>query len=109
MMSRPLQLEGVTRAFGAVVAVDGITLSVSRGEFVAIVGPSGCGKTTLLNLFSGDDRPTAGAIVREGRVRMVFQQDGLFPWLTVAENISLGLRDLKDERERGKQIVEMIR
>src|SRR5262249_31096732 len=79
-----------------------------RGEFVAVVGPSGCGKTTLLNLMSGYDQPSSGRILREGRVRMVFQQDGLFPWLTVTENIALGLRQIKNEQEQSRQIREML-
>lgn len=109
MMSRPLQLDQVKRSFGPVVAVEEITLSIARGEFVAIVGPSGCGKTTLLNLLSGDDQPSAGTVVREGRIRMVFQQDGLFPWLTVTENIALGLQEFKTEAARAGQLAEMIR
>jgi NitT/TauT family transport system ATP-binding protein len=75
---------------------------------VAVVGPSGCGKTTLLNLLSGYDRPSSGVISREGHVRMVYQQDGLFPWLTVEENIALGLRQIGDEKERERQVAEMI-
>ncbi len=108
MSVKPLQLEKVSRSFGAVEVLREISLSISRGEFVAVVGPSGCGKTTLLNLLSGYDQPTSGLIAREGRVRMVFQQDGLFPWLTVAENIALGLRQVKDDGERARQINEMI-
>jgi ABC-type nitrate/sulfonate/bicarbonate transport system ATPase subunit len=85
-----------------------ISLDIHRGEFVAVVGPSGCGKTTLLNLLSGYDRPSSGVISREGHVRMVYQQDGLFPWLTVEENIALGLRQIGDEKERERQVAEMI-
>ena len=108
LIHRPLQLENVSRSFGSVEVLREISLSISRGEFVAVVGPSGCGKTTLLNLMSGYDQPSAGLILREGRVRMVFQQDGLFPWLTVTENIALGLRQLKDEKGRMSQISEML-
>jgi ABC-type nitrate/sulfonate/bicarbonate transport system ATPase subunit len=85
-----------------------ISLNIRRGEFVAVVGPSGCGKTTLLNLLSGYDQPSSGVIRREGRVRMVYQQDGLFPWLTIEENIALGLRQIGDEKERERQVAEMI-
>jgi NitT/TauT family transport system ATP-binding protein len=103
-VSEPLlRLERVDQAFGTVKVLSGIDLEVRRGEFVALVGPSGCGKTTLLNLCSGWLKPSAGAVHRPERVRMVFQQDGLFPWLTVGENVRLGLRHVKDEAERARR------
>jgi len=108
MSGKPLQLEKVCRSFGPVEVLREISLNIRRGEFVAVVGPSGCGKTTLLNLLSGYDQPSSGVIHREGRVRMVYQQDGLFPWQTVAENIAIGLRHISDEKERGRQMGEMI-
>ena len=98
-----LALDRVSARFGAVPVLDEITLEVARGEFVALVGPSGCGKTTLLNLCSGWLPPTSGTVARPSRVRMVFQQDGLFPWLTVGENIRLGLRHITDQRARQQQ------
>jgi NitT/TauT family transport system ATP-binding protein len=109
MTAKPLQLDKVSRAFGEVEALRGISLEIGRGEFVAVVGPSGCGKTTLLNLLSGYDQPTSGNIRRDGRVRMVYQQDGLFPWMTVSENIALGLRHLTDEGEKARQVDELLR
>jgi ABC-type nitrate/sulfonate/bicarbonate transport system ATPase subunit len=108
MSGKTIQLENVCRSFGSVEVLREISLNIRRGEFVAVVGPSGCGKTTLLNLLSGYDQPSSGVIHREGRVRMVYQQDGLFPWLTVAENIALGLRHIGDEKERERQVGEMI-
>lgn len=109
MRDSPIQLENLCRSFGSVEVLRDISLKIGRGEFVAIVGPSGCGKTTLLNLLSGYDQLSSGVIKREGRVRMVYQQDGLFPWLTVAENIALGLRHVGDEKERERQVNEMVR
>lgn len=109
MSGSPLQLDQVSRSFGAVEVLRELSLSISRGEFVAVVGPSGCGKTTLLNLLSGFDRPSSGRITRDGQVRMVYQQDGLFPWRTVTENIALGLRQIKGESEQARQIDEMLR
>lgn len=108
MNNRALRLEKVSRSFGALEVLRELSLNIMRGEFVAIVGPSGCGKTTLLNLLSGYDQPSSGVIHCEGRVRMVYQQDGLFPWRTAAENIALGLRHIGDVKERGRQVSEMI-
>lgn len=109
MNGKAFNLEKVSRSFGAVEVLRELSLTIARGEFVAVVGPSGCGKTTLLNLLSGFDQPSLGAVQRNGEVRMVYQQDGLFPWLTVAENIALGLRHLKDEAERERQTNELLR
>jgi NitT/TauT family transport system ATP-binding protein len=91
-----LRLDDVRVAYGDVRVLDGIDLEVRGGEFVALVGPSGCGKTTLLNLCSGWLTPSGGRVERPAAQRMVFQQDGLFPWLTVDENIRLGLRRSDD-------------
>jgi ABC-type nitrate/sulfonate/bicarbonate transport system ATPase subunit len=108
MNDNPLSLEAVSRSFGAVEVLRDFSLDVSLGEFVAIVGPSGCGKTTLLNLLAGFDKPTAGHLTSKGRVRMVYQQDGLFPWRTVAQNIRMGLRHFKTERERERELKELL-
>jgi NitT/TauT family transport system ATP-binding protein len=108
MNDKPLRLQGVCRSFGDVEVFSNLSLDISQGEFLAVVGPSGCGKTTLLNLCSGYDSPTSGMVTRTGRVRMVYQQDGLFPWQTVAQNIALGFRHLKDEQESREQLKEMV-
>ena len=104
----PLALQDVSLSFGPVEVLREISLTISQGEFVAIIGPSGCGKSTLLNVLSGDEKPSSGRVERHGKVRMVYQQDGLFPWQTVTENIALGLRFLTDERERQQQIRELV-
>jgi putative ABC transport system ATP-binding protein len=106
------ELRGVTRSYGQgateVHAVRDVSLSVARGEFVAVAGPSGSGKTTLLQLLGGLDRPTAGEILFEGRdlarlreseltslrlgtIGFVFQQFNLIPTLTAAQNVELAL------------------
>ena len=108
MNDKLLRLESVSRSFGSVEVFTGLSLDIERGEFVAVVGPSGCGKTTLLNLLSGFDRPTSGKVERDGQARMMYQQGGLFPWLTASENIKLGLRHIKDERERERQLALML-
>jgi len=99
-----VELEGVSREFatpdGRVYrALDGISLVVPAGAFVAIVGPSGCGKSTLLNIVAGLLPPTAGAIRVYGeplaglnrQATYMFQQDALLPWKTVRDNVALGL------------------
>jgi ABC-type nitrate/sulfonate/bicarbonate transport system ATPase subunit len=108
MSEKPLYLEKVSRSFGETEVLRELTLSIIRGSFVAVVGPSGCGKSTLLNLLAGFDQPSSGLIARHGEIRMVYQQDGLFPWLTAAENVALGLRKLADPVERGRQTQELL-
>ena len=102
MSAAAIELSGVSRHYGAVVALDGVDLAVQPGEFVALVGGSGSGKTTLLKTINGLTRPDAGRITVAGedvagvaphllrrRIGYVFQETGLFPHLTVAENITI--------------------
>ena len=102
MAETALALIAVEKRFGAVTAVDRCSLSVVRGEILALLGPSGCGKTTLLNLIAGFEDPDAGDIRLGGRsllgvpahqrnMGMVFQHYALFPHLSVAANIGYGL------------------
>lgn len=106
--AHPLELREVSIALGGVAVLDNLSLSVAHHEFIAVIGPSGCGKSTLLNVLSGDEAPGSGSVVRHGEVRVVYQQDGLFPWQTVAENISLGLRSEADARMRREQLEELL-
>jgi ABC-type nitrate/sulfonate/bicarbonate transport system ATPase subunit len=85
---------------GAVHVLEDINAEVERGELVCIVGPSGCGKSTLLNIIGGFLRASSGEVLVEGepvtgpdaRRIFVFQENGVFPWLNVRENIGFGLR-----------------
>lgn len=109
MKDKPLRVDDVSLSFGAIAVFQHLSLEISRGEFVAVVGPSGCGKTTLLNLFSQFIKPSSGKVECAGRLRMVYQHDSLFPWQTTAENIALGLRHVSDQKERKRQLDEMLR
>ncbi len=101
---------------GAVLAIDGITLSAYVGEFVCIVGPSGCGKSTLLRIIAELLLPTEGAVIfgRAGdhgrhRTGLVFQDHGVFPWMTVLDNVALGLElqgvNRPEREERARQFI----
>src|ERR1022692_1087320 len=103
-----LALEKVSHSYGAVPVLNDINLMVNPGEVVVLVGPSGCGKTTILNLLSGHIQPTSGSVQREGIIRTVYQHDGLFPWLTVSENISMGLRSMEDATKREQELCELL-
>jgi putative spermidine/putrescine transport system ATP-binding protein len=115
-----VELKGLHKRFGSVRAVNGVDLSVNRGELLILLGPSGSGKTTILRVIAGFDPPTEGKIRIRGHdvgrlspakrdVGVVFQQYALFPHLTVAENIAYGLkrRGMKG-RERTKRVAEML-
>jgi putative spermidine/putrescine transport system ATP-binding protein len=108
-MAESLELENVSKRFGAVAAVEPLTLAVQAGALLALLGPSGCGKTTTLRIIAGFERPDSG-LVRIGgrdvtpeppnrrRLGMVFQNYSLFPHMTVAENIAFGLKMAKVPR-----------
>ena len=88
-----LALRGVSHAHGATEVLRELDLGVRRGELLVVVGPSGCGKTTLLSVLAGHLRPSKGRLERTVQSRMIYQDGGLLPWLTVRQNIALGLRD----------------
>jgi spermidine/putrescine transport system ATP-binding protein len=101
-----IRLEGVTKRFGEMVAVDDLTLSIERGAFYALLGPSGCGKTTTLRMIGGFEDPSEGIIYLGGQavtdlppykrdVNTVFQSYALFPHLSVERNVAFGLERKK--------------
>lgn len=102
-MTPAIEVAGVSRLFGAVRALDNVSLSIAPGEFFALLGPSGSGKTTCLRLIAGFDRPTQGRVLLDGEdvtgtppfersVNTVFQDYALFPHMSVAENVAYGPR-----------------
>src|SRR5438067_9555707 len=114
-----LEITETSKRFGAVTAVDRVSLSIERGEFFALLGPSGCGKTTLLRLIAGFEMPDQGRILIGGTdvtaappyarpVNMMFQSYALFPHLDVAGNIAFGLRQEGVPRQRGGARVEVM-
>src|SRR3954454_25368571 len=86
-----IEIRDVAKAFGAVVALDGVSLRAAPGETVAVVGPSGCGKSTLLELVCGLQRPDRGA-VHAPEAALMPQRDALLPWLSAEDNAGLALR-----------------
>jgi putative spermidine/putrescine transport system ATP-binding protein len=102
-MTPAIELRATRRAFGPVVALDSVSLSIAPGEFFALLGPSGSGKTTCLRLIAGFDQPDSGSILLDGEdvtnappfarnVNTVFQDYALFPHMNVAENVAYGPR-----------------
>ena len=115
-----LELSGLVQRYGPVVAVDGVDLSVERGEFLSLLGPSGCGKSTTLMAIAGFVEPTAGRIVIGGRdmaqvkpnrrnIGIVFQSFALFPHMTVADNVGFGLEMRGVAKgERAQRVAETL-
>jgi spermidine/putrescine transport system ATP-binding protein len=114
-LSEPsVRLQGVTKAFGDLVAVDDLDLDIGEGEFFTLLGPSGCGKTTTLRMVAGFEEPTSGTVLIGGQdvvdlpahkrpTNTVFQSYALFPHLSVGDNVAFGLRRKKvpkDEIDR---------
>lgn len=118
-----IHLEGVSKNFDGVLAVNNVTLSIYKKEFFSLLGGSGCGKTTLLRLLAGFERPTSGRIYIDGvdvthtppyerPVNMMFQSYALFPHMTVSQNVAFGLKQEKLPRKeiekRVKEILELV-
>jgi putative spermidine/putrescine transport system ATP-binding protein len=124
-LTTAIEFRDVSRIYGAVRAVDGISLSVDSGEFFAMLGPSGSGKTTCLRLIAGFEAPDNGAILLEGAdvtsqppyerdVNTVFQDYALFPHMSVLENVAYGPRvrgelSRQERHARALQMLEMVR
>lgn len=123
-MTKALAAKDVRHSYGKdakrLLALDGVSLAVNRGEFVAIVGPSGCGKSTLLRVMGGLLTPTEGTVVVDGqplrepqrKIGIVFQNVNLMPWRTVQRNVMLPLEVARVSRRqasaRATQTLELV-
>jgi len=119
-----VELTGVVKDFGALVAVNGFDLSIPEGTFLTLLGPSGCGKTTILRMIAGLEEPTEGDILIKGRrvndipihkrnIGLVFQNYALFPHKTVFDNVAFGLKyrnvDKTTIREKVARALDIVR
>ena len=101
-----LNVEGISKSFGSLTVLSGVSLRLAEGEIVSLIGPSGCGKSSLLRIVAGLDREYTGRVEVGGRtlqgpspdVGVVFQEPRLFPWLNVRRNIGFGLKTRDDAR-----------
>jgi ABC-type nitrate/sulfonate/bicarbonate transport system ATPase subunit len=109
-----LEIHEVSKRYGIPI-LDAVSLQVGKGEFACLLGPNGCGKTTLLRILGGLEPPTAGEVRFDGRpvaydggsdlhVGVVFQEDRLLPWMTLADNVSLVLKAQGRDRATRRQI-----
>jgi len=114
-----LTVKNVTKKFGSVEVLKGISLGIKPGEFLVLVGPSGCGKSTLLNLIAGLESITSGQIIFGDRVvnnirpkdrdiAMVFQSYALYPNMTVRQNLSFGLATRKTPKVQIEKTVQKV-
>ena len=119
-----IRIDGLSKSFGAVAAVDDVNLEIMAGEFFALLGPSGCGKTTLLRMLAGLEAPSAGSIMIDGQdmsrvpanrrpVNMVFQSYAVFPHMSVLDNVGSGLKVtgtlVSEARRRAAEALELVK
>ncbi len=119
-MSERLELRGMSKRYGLLLALDNLTLDVRPGELLAVLGPSGCGKSTLLKVVAGLLEPTVGEVYLGGRridglkpqvrgIGFLFQNYALFPQMTVAQNVGFGLMvQGVAKSERGRRVKELL-
>ncbi len=112
--ARAIVLDHVSKVYGtagdATHALDDVSLTIGKGEFVCLLGASGCGKSTLLNLVAGLDKPSRGTVdVGTAHTTLMFQEAALFPWLTARGNVDLALKLRKvPKSERGPRVDSLL-
>lgn len=112
MAEKILEIKNLTKKYGSQTILDGIDLSIDKGEVVVVVGPSGCGKSTLLRCINSLEDIDAGEIIHDGhKIGMVFQSYELFPHLSVLDNITLAPIKVqkRDKAEVKKQALELLK
>ena len=113
MTEKIITFENVSKSFGAITALENVSISVDQGEFLALVGPSGCGKSTILRIASGLDYPSIGSInTITNKVGYVFQDSTLMPWRTVRKNIELLAElekiDKKIIKKKADDVIDLV-
>lgn len=119
-----IKIENISKTFdrnGEIIKpLDNVNLEIKSGEFICLLGPSGCGKSTLLNIIAGLVEPSEGSVYLDGNKvsepgidrAVMFQESGLFPWLTVIENVEFGMKvqgvPEKERREKAVEYLKMV-
>jgi len=117
MSTKFLEIKNISKKFGDVIALDNVSLSISKSELFSLLGSSGCGKSTLLRIIAGFEKPDSGSIILDGEditnlpphlrpLNMMFQNYALFPHLNISQNIEFGL---KEENVPKNEILERTR
>jgi NitT/TauT family transport system ATP-binding protein len=113
-----VRLDSVSKRYGtganSLLALDGVSLSVRKGEFVCLLGASGCGKSTMLSLVAGLDEISGGTLdIGDRKVSMMFQEAALFPWLSVTGNVELPMQlrgvGKAERRRRAEELLDLVR
>ena len=111
-----VRVENLTKYFGDLHVLDGVSFNIRKGEFLCVVGPTGCGKTSFLNTLTCLTEPTSGEILIDGEranpkkhnLSFVFQEPSAMPWLTVEENIAFGMKLKKWPKNRIQEQTDKI-
>ena len=106
-----LSFNGVAKRFGDLRVIDDFSHDFTQGQLVALVGPSGCGKSTLLHIAAGLEQPSGGRVLADGQPvsgpdptrTLMFQENALYPWLTLAQNVALALEFQKVDKKLARQ------